>query len=74
VYDDGVQQYLDCNVLKSAFYSIRKTLKRLVIDITIIAAAEWNPIPWNIQNFMGSLKAFEQLRLAHPSDILYQLY
>lgn len=74
MYDDGVQQYLDCNVLKSAFYSIRKTLKRLVIDITIIAAAEWNPIPWNIQNFMGSLKAFEQLRLAHPSDILYQLY
>jgi len=71
VYDDGVQQYLDCNVLKSAFYSIRKTLKRLVIDITIIAAAEWNPIPWNIQNFMGSLKAFEQLRYLDIPLMLY---
>ncbi|PVH79173.1 hypothetical protein DL98DRAFT_516232 [Cadophora sp. DSE1049] len=71
VYDDGVQQYLDCNVLRSALYLVHKTLKRLFIDITIIAAVEWNPIPWNIQNYMGSLKAFEQLRYLDIPMMLY---
>ncbi|KAH7419449.1 hypothetical protein BKA64DRAFT_17125 [Cadophora sp. MPI-SDFR-AT-0126] len=71
VYDDGVQQYLDCNVLKSALYFVHKTLKRLVVDITIIPAEEWNPVPWNIQHYMGSLKAFAQLRYL---DIPMQLY
>ncbi|KAK0128430.1 hypothetical protein ONS95_000403 [Cadophora gregata] len=71
VYDDGVQQYLDCNVLKSALSLVSKSLKRLVIDITTIFGNDWNPIPWNIQNYMGSLKAFEQLRYLDIPLILY---
>ncbi|KAH6724352.1 hypothetical protein BKA61DRAFT_28091 [Leptodontidium sp. MPI-SDFR-AT-0119] len=71
VYDNGAQQYLNCNNLKSALSLVQNTLKRLVLDIRVIYSPEWNPIPWDILNSMGSLKGFEKLRYLDIPMILY---
>ncbi|KAG4439187.1 hypothetical protein IFR05_005340 [Cadophora sp. M221] len=71
VYDNGAQQYLNCNALKSALLLIQSTLKRLVLDIQVLSGHEWNPIPWDIQHSMGSLKGFQKLRYL---DIPMKLY
>lgn len=72
VYNDVVQQYLDCAVLKSALTLIRQTLKRLVLDIKVLYGPGWNPIPWEILGSMcSSLKSFTQLRYLDLPIVLY---
>lgn len=62
-YDDGSLQYLECKVLKAALETVQTTLKRLVLDITVIY--DFSLIghqQWNIVDFMGPLKSFKKLR------------
>ncbi|KAH7342582.1 hypothetical protein BKA65DRAFT_294413 [Rhexocercosporidium sp. MPI-PUGE-AT-0058] len=71
VYDDDAQQRLDCDVLKSALSLVQNTLSRLVLDISVVYGQDWNPIPWDVQNFMGSMKDFQQLRYLDIPITLY---
>ncbi|CZT13424.1 uncharacterized protein RCO7_00651 [Rhynchosporium graminicola] len=70
-YDDTIPQYLDCVKLKSALLLVHKTLKRLVLDITVhFDLLNWS-LPWAVQGPMGDMKAFTALRYL---DIPLKLY